>query len=130
MLIFFYLIHLTLNIQYMFGTEVRVWDKKWTWLKCSLYPHADLLGLTASELQCQGSRDVWGGTDENWWKEGPTTKFPLPSKLSFGIKGQVKSIPDKKKLKEFIITKPVKGCSLRRRWSKMWTIRWQKIHIY
>ena len=29
-----------------------------------------------------------------------------PAKLSFRIKGQVKSFPDKKKLKEFIITKP------------------------
>ena len=28
-----------------------------------------------------------------------------PAKLSFGIKGQIKSSPDKKKLKEFIITK-------------------------
>ena len=28
-----------------------------------------------------------------------------PAKLSFGIKGQIKSFPDKKKLKEFIITK-------------------------
>ena len=30
-----------------------------------------------------------------------------PSKLSFRIKGQVKSFPDKKKIKEFIITKPL-----------------------
>ena len=29
-----------------------------------------------------------------------------PAKLSFRIKGQIKSFPDKKKLKEFIITKP------------------------
>ena len=29
------------------------------------------------------------------------------TKLSFRIKGQIKSFPDKKKLKEFIITKPV-----------------------
>ena len=28
-----------------------------------------------------------------------------PEKLSFRIKGQIKSFPDKKKLKEFIITK-------------------------
>ena len=26
---------------------------------------------------------------------------------SFGVKGQIKSFPDKKKLKEFIITKPL-----------------------
>ena len=29
-----------------------------------------------------------------------------PAKLSFRIKGKIKSFPDKKKLKEFIITKP------------------------
>ena len=30
-----------------------------------------------------------------------------PAKLSFRIKGQIKSCPEKKKLKEFIITKPL-----------------------
>ena len=30
-----------------------------------------------------------------------------PAKISFKIKGQIKSFPDKKKLKEFIITKPL-----------------------
>ena len=30
-----------------------------------------------------------------------------PANLSFRIKGQIKSFPDKKKLKEFIITRPV-----------------------
>ena len=30
-----------------------------------------------------------------------------PAKLSSRIKGQIKSFPDKKKLKEFIITKPL-----------------------
>ena len=30
-----------------------------------------------------------------------------PAKLLFRIKGQTKSFPDKKKLKEFIITKPL-----------------------
>ena len=30
-----------------------------------------------------------------------------PAKLSFRIRGQIKSCPDKKKLKEFIITKPL-----------------------
>ena len=30
-----------------------------------------------------------------------------PAKLSFRIEGKIKSFPDKKKLKEFIITKPV-----------------------
>ena len=30
-----------------------------------------------------------------------------PAKLSFRMEGQIKSFPDKKKLKEFIITKPL-----------------------
>ena len=30
-----------------------------------------------------------------------------PTKISFRIKGQIKSFPDKKKLKEFIIPKPL-----------------------
>ena len=30
-----------------------------------------------------------------------------PAKLSFGIKEEIKSFPDKKPLKEFIITKPL-----------------------
>ena len=30
-----------------------------------------------------------------------------PAKLSFKIEGQIKSYPDKKKLKQFIITKPL-----------------------
>ena len=37
-----------------------------------------------------------------------------PAKLSFRIEGQVKCFPDKVKLKEFIITKPVKGTYLRK----------------
>ena len=43
-----------------------------------------------------------------------------PAKLSFRIKGQIKSFPDKKKLKEFIITKlllyeMLKGLNVRKR---------------
>ena len=30
-----------------------------------------------------------------------------PAKLSFRIEGQIKSFPDKKKLKEYILTKPL-----------------------
>ena len=40
-------------------------------------------------------------------KQGPTVKIALPTKLSFRLKGQIKSFPDKKKIKEYIITKPV-----------------------
>ena len=35
------------------------------------------------------------------------TRLLYAAKLSFRIKGQIKSFPDKKKLKEFIITKPL-----------------------
>ena len=34
-------------------------------------------------------------------------RFLYPAKLSSRIKGQIKSFPDKKKLKEFVITKPL-----------------------
>ena len=40
-------------------------------------------------------------------KRGPTAKTALPAKLSFRIEEQIKSFPDKKKLKEFIITMPL-----------------------
>ena len=40
-------------------------------------------------------------------KQGPTARLLYPAKLSFRIKGQIKSCPEKKKLKEFIITKPL-----------------------
>ena len=39
-------------------------------------------------------------------KQGPTAKTAPPAKLSFRIRGQIKSFPDKRKLKGFIITKP------------------------
>ena len=35
------------------------------------------------------------------------TRLLYPAKLSFRIEGQIKSFPDKQKLKEFIITKPL-----------------------
>ena len=37
----------------------------------------------------------------------PQPRLLYPAKLSFRIEGQIKSFPDKKKLKEFIITKPL-----------------------
>ena len=40
-------------------------------------------------------------------KQEPTAKIALPTKLSFRIEGQIKCFPDKEKLKEFIITKPL-----------------------
>ena len=35
------------------------------------------------------------------------TRLLYPAKLSFRIEGQIKNFPDKKKLMEFIITKPL-----------------------
>ena len=40
-------------------------------------------------------------------KQEPAAKIALPSKASFRIEGQINSVPDKKKLKGFIITKPL-----------------------
>ena len=37
----------------------------------------------------------------------PQTRLLYPAKISFRLKGQIKSFQDKKKLKEFIITKPL-----------------------
>ena len=34
-------------------------------------------------------------------------RFLYPAKLSFRMEGQIKSVPDKVKLREFIITKPL-----------------------
>ena len=52
-----------------------------------------------------------------------------PAKLSFRIEGQIKRFPDKKKLKKFIITKPLlyemlKGLLYEEK--KIRTIKWQK----
>ena len=38
---------------------------------------------------------------------GPQPRLFYPAKLSFRIEGQIKSFPDKKKIKEFIITKSI-----------------------
>ena len=40
-------------------------------------------------------------------KQGPRIRILYPAKLSFIIKGVIKSFPDKKKLKEFITNKPL-----------------------
>ena len=45
-------------------------------------------------------------------------RLRYPEKLSFRIEGQIKSFPDKKKLKEFIITKPLLHEMLKRRGEK------------
>ena len=40
-------------------------------------------------------------------RQGPTSKRTLPAKLSYTMGGQIKCFPEKVKLKEFIITKPL-----------------------
>ena len=52
------------------------------------------------------------------------------AKLSFRMEGRMKCFPDKVKLKEFILTKPLiyemlKGLYLRKRRSKLWTLKSQ-----
>ena len=42
--------------------------------------------------------------------QDPQPRLLYPAKLSFRIKGQTKTFPDKKKLKEFIITKHYVKC--------------------
>ena len=52
-----------------------------------------------------------------------------PAKLSFRIRGQIKSFPDKENLKKFITIKPVLcemlKSSLRKKKKKIQTIKWQ-----
>ena len=40
-------------------------------------------------------------------RQGPIPRLCYPAKLSFRIEGQIKSFPDKKRLKEFMIIKPL-----------------------
>ena len=49
------------------------------------------------------SRGSGGSLPESDEKQGPTANILYPAKLSFRIEGQIKSFPDKVKLKEFII---------------------------
>ena len=59
-----------------------------------------------------------------------------PAKLSFRMEGQIKCFPDKVKVKEFILTKPLlfeilKGLNLRkRRRSKLGAVKWQQTDNY
>ena len=46
------------------------------------------------------------------------SRLLYPANLSFRIKGQIKSFPDRKKLKEFIITKPLLYEMLKKTYSR------------
>ena len=57
-----------------------------------------------------------------------------PAKLSFRMEGQIKCFPDKVKLKEFVITKPLLYEMLKEliqekeEDKKLWTVKWQQTH--
>ena len=53
------------------------------------------------------ARRYWQETFKVMKSRGLQPRLLYPAKLSFRIEGQIKSFPDKKKLKEFIITKPL-----------------------
>ena len=60
--------------------------------------------------------------------KGLHLRLLYPAKLSFRMEGQIKCFPDKVKLKELIITRPLyevlKGLTyLRKRRSKLWTVK-------
>ena len=40
-------------------------------------------------------------------EQGPAARAALPAKMAFRMEGQLKSFPDKEKLKEFTITEPL-----------------------
>ena len=68
-------------------------------------------------------------------RQGPTSKITLSSKAIIRMEGQIKCFPDKVKLKEFTISKALlyemlKGFILRKRRSKLWTVKWQHTHNY
>ena len=59
-----------------------------------------------SKETLQARRD-WQDTVRVMKSRDLQRRLLYPAKLSFRIKGQIKSFPDKKKLKEFISTKPL-----------------------
>ena len=63
-------------------------------------------------------------------------RWLYPAKLSLRMGGQIKCFPDKVKLKEFIITKPLLYEMLKgliqeiEEYQKLWTVKWQQTHNY
>ena len=53
------------------------------------------------------ARRVWQEISKVMKSRYLQPRLLYPATLLFGIKGQIKCFPDKKKLKEFIITKPL-----------------------
>ena len=52
-------------------------------------------------------RRAWQKIVERMKTQDLQPRIIYPEKLSFRVEGQIKSFPDKNKLKEFITTKPV-----------------------
>ena len=69
------------------------------------------------------------GKNYSKWQKARTYSLDYPAKLSFRMEGQIKSFPDKVKLKEFIITKPLLYEMLET-WSKPCTLKRQQVHNY
>ena len=66
------------------------------------------MGLSAdSSKETLQSRRDWQEIFKVMKSRDLQPRLLYPAKLSFGIKGQIKSFPDQKTLKEFIIAKPV-----------------------
>ena len=74
--------------------------------KLVIYKGVLIITLSAdfSKETLQARRD-WKKIFEVIKSRGLQPRLSYPAKLSFRIKGQIKSFPDKRKLKEFIITK-------------------------
>ena len=66
------------------------------------------IGLSAdsSKENLQVRRD-WKAVFQVMKDKDPHPRLLYPAKLSFRMEGQIKCFPDKVKLKEFIITKPL-----------------------
>ena len=64
------------------------------------------LSADFSKETLQARRD-WQETFKGLKSRDLQPRFLYPAKLSLRIKGKLKSFPDMKKLKEFIITKPL-----------------------
>ena len=64
------------------------------------------LSADYSKETLQVRRD-WQEVFKEMKSKDPQPRLLYPAKVSFRIKGQIKSFPDKVKLKKFIITKPL-----------------------
>nr|KAF6495855.1 hypothetical protein HJG63_010190 [Rousettus aegyptiacus] len=66
--------------------------------------HKTLANFSTKNLQ---AKRAWHEIFKVMESKNLQSRLLYPAKLLFKLKGQIKSFPDKKKLKEFITTKPV-----------------------